>query len=165
LSDGAAGTVDRAMEGMGMEAIRTRLASEVILVRFDPGELLLERLRELLATEKIRTGIVVSGIGTFSDCRIHHSVAGYPPNLLTRHQHYIELKGSYEIAAIQGIIADGEPHLHVTLCEGDKTIAGHLEDGCKVLTLAELAILKADAGHIRRVSRGAAKIRQLTAEE
>ena len=148
-----------------MEAIRSRLTSEVILVRFDPGELLLERLRELLATEKIRTGIVVSGIGTFSDCRIHHSVAGYPPNLLTRHQHYIELTGSYEIAAIQGIIADGEPHLHVTLCEGDKTIAGHLENGCKVLTLAELAILTADSGRIRRVSRGAAKIRQLTAEE
>ena len=148
-----------------MEAIRSRLTSEVILVRFDPGELLLEGLRELLVAEKIRMGIVVSGIGTFSDCRIHHSVAGYPPNLLTRHQHYIELKGSYEIAAIQGIIADGEPHLHVTLCEGDKTIAGHLEDGCKVLTLVELAILKADAGRIRRVPRGAAKIRQLTAEE
>jgi predicted DNA-binding protein with PD1-like motif len=148
-----------------MEAIRSRLTSEVILVRFDPGELLLEGLRELLVAEKIRMGIVVSGIGTFSDCRIHHSVAGYPPNLLTRHQHYIELQGSYEIAAIQGIIADGEPHLHVTLCEGDKTIAGHLEDGCKVLTLAELAILKVDAGPIRRVPRGAAKIRQLTAED
>jgi hypothetical protein len=34
-----------------------------------------------------------------------------------------------------------------------------------VLTLAELAILTVDAGHIRRVSRGAAKIRQLTAKE
>jgi hypothetical protein len=165
LSGGVAGTIDPAVEGVGMEAIRSRLTSEVILVRFDPGELLLEGLRELLVAEKIRMGIVVSGIGTFSDCRIHHSVAGYPPNLLTRHQHYIELTGSYEIAAIQGIIADGEPHLHVTLCEGDKTIAGHLEDGCKVLTLAELAILKADAGRIRRVPRGAAKIRQLTAEE
>ena len=74
------------------------------------------------------------------------------------------MKGCYEISAIQGIIADGEPHLHVTLCEGDKTIAGHLEDGCKVMTLAEIAILRADAGKVRRVSRTAAKIRQLTAE-
>ena len=148
-----------------MEAIRSQLTSELILLRFDPGELLLEGIREFLKAEDIRTGVVVSGIGTFSDCRIHHSVAGYPPNLLTRQQHYIDLKGSYEIAAIQGIIADGEPHLHVTLCEGEKTIAGHLEDGCKVLTLAELAILKADAGRLRRLARGPAKIRQLTAEE
>ncbi len=145
--------------------MRSRLTADMILVRFDPGELLLEGLRELIKSEDIRMGVVVSGIGTFSDCRIHHSVAGYPPDLMTRHQHYIELKGSYEIAAIQGIIADGEPHLHVTLCEGDKTIAGHLEDGCKVLTLAELAIVKADAGRVRRVARGPARIRQLTAEE
>ena len=148
-----------------MEAIRSRLTTEMILLRFDPGELLLEGIREFLKAEDIRTAVVVSGIGTFSDCRIHHSVAGYPPDLLTRHQNYIDLQGSWEIAAIQGVIADGEPHLHVTLCEGDRTIAGHLEDGCKVLTLAELAILKADAGRLRRVTRGPAKIRQLTAEE
>ena len=148
-----------------METIRGRLTSELLLIRFDPGELMLEGLREILKAEGIRTGIVVSGIGTFSDCRIHHSVAGYPPNLLTRHQHYTEMQGCYEISAIQGIIADGEPHLHVTLCEGDKTIAGHLEDGCKVMTLAEIAIVRADAGKVRRVSRTAAKIRQLTAED
>jgi len=148
-----------------VEVIRGRLTSELLLVRFDPGELMLEGLRELLKAEDIRTAIVVSGIGTFSDCRIHHSIAGYPPNLMTRHQHYTEMKGCYEISAIQGIIADGEPHLHVTLCEGEKTIAGHLEDGCRVMTLAEIAILRADAGKARRVTRGPAKIRQLTAEE
>ncbi len=148
-----------------MEVIRGRLMSELLLVRFDPGELLLEGLRDILKEEDVRTGIVVSGIGTFSDCRIHHSIAGYPPNLMTRHQHYTELRGCYEISAIQGIIADGEPHLHVTLCEGDRTIAGHLEDGCRVMTLAELAILKADAGCVRRVSRGPEKIKQLTTED
>ena len=145
-----------------MEAMRGRLTSEVVLVRFDPGELLLEGIRELLKAEGIQAGVVVSGIGTLSDCRIHQSVAGYPPNLATRHQHYLELKGSYEIAAIQGIIADGEPHLHVTLCEEEKTISGHLEDGCRVLTLAELAILRIEPMRVRRVMRGPENIRQLT---
>jgi len=148
-----------------VEAMRGRLTSELVLVRFDPGELLLEGIRELLKAEDIRTGVVVSGIGTLSDCRIHQSVAGYPPNLTTRHQHYVELKGSYEIAAMQGIIADGEPHLHVTLCEEERTIAGHLEDGCRVLTLAELAILRAEPMRARRVARAPENIRQLTASE
>jgi uncharacterized protein len=148
-----------------MEAIKCGLTSEMILVRFDPGELLLEGLRDVIRAEGIRMGLVVSGIGTLSDCRVHQSVAGYPPNLLTRHQDYLEFTGCYEIAAIQGIIADGEPHLHITLCEGSRTVAGHLEDRCKVMTLAEVAILRGEAAPIRRVFRGPEKIKQLTVTE
>ncbi len=148
-----------------MEAIKCGLISEMVLVRFDPGERLLEGLRELIRAEGIRTGLVVSGIGTLSDCRIHQSVAGYPPNLMTRHQEYLELKGSYEIASIQGIIADGEPHLHITLSEGNHTVAGHLEDGCLVMTLAEVAILRGGEAPVRRVVRGPEKIKKLTTAE
>ncbi|MEI8190313.1 MAG: PPC domain-containing DNA-binding protein [candidate division NC10 bacterium] len=148
-----------------MEAIKCGLTSEVILVRFDPGERLLEGLRELIRSEDIRTGLVVSGIGTLSDCRMHQAVAGYPPNLMTRHQDYLELRGSYEIASIQGIIADGEPHLHLTVCEGSRTIAGHLEDGCVVMGVAEVAILRGQGTPIRRLVRGPEKIKQLTATE
>ncbi len=146
-----------------MEAIKCRLTSEMILVRFDPGEDLLQGLREVIRTEGIRTGVVVSGIGTLSDCRFHQAVAGYPPDLMTRHQEYVELKGSYEIASVQGIIAEGQPHLHLTLCDANHTVAGHLEDGCLVLAIAELAILRADDTPVRRVVRGKAKINQLTA--
>jgi predicted DNA-binding protein with PD1-like motif len=77
----------------------------------------------------------------------------------------VELKGSYEIASIQGIIADGEPHLHLTVCEGNQTVAGHLEDGCVVLGVAEVAILSAGGAPVRRVVRGPAKINQLTAAD
>ncbi len=147
-----------------MEAIKCHLTSEMILVRFDPGEDLLKGLREVIRAEGIRTGVVVSGIGTLSDCRFHHAVAGYPPDLMTRHQEYFELKGSYEIASVQGIIADGQPHLHLTLCDKNHTVAGHLEDGCVVLAIAELAILRADGASVRRVVRGQEKINQLTAQ-
>jgi len=148
-----------------MEAIKCGLTSEVILARFDPGERLLEGLRELIRAEDIRTGLVVSGIGTLSDCRMHQAVAGYPPNLMTRHQEYLELRGSYEIASIQGIIADGEPHLHLTVCEGSRTVAGHLEEGCVVMGVAEVAILRGQGAPIRRLIRGPEKIKQLTAAE
>jgi predicted DNA-binding protein with PD1-like motif len=151
------------MEEGHVEAIKCRLTSEMIMVRLDPGERLLEGLREVIRAEGIRTGVVVSGIGSLSECRLHQVVAGYPPNLMTRHQEYLELKGSYEIASIQGIIADGEPHLHLTVCEGSHTVAGHLEDGCVVLGVAEVAILRAEDTPVRRVVRGPEKIKQLTA--
>jgi hypothetical protein len=146
-----------------MEAVKCGLISEMILVRFDPGERLLEGLSELIRTEGIRVGIVVSGIGTLSECRLHQAIAGYPPNLMTRRQEYLELKGSYEIASIQGIIADGEPHLHITVCEGHQAVAGHLEDGCVVMGVAEVAILRGEGIPLRRVIRGPEKIKQLTA--
>jgi predicted DNA-binding protein with PD1-like motif len=148
-----------------MEAIKCGLTSEMILVRFDPGERLLEGLRDVIRAEGIRMGLVVSGIGTLSDCRLHQAVAGYPPDLMTRHQEYLDLKGSYEIASIQGIIADSEPHLHITVCEGRQTVAGHLEDGCVVMGVAEVAILRGEGGSVRRVIRGPEKIRQLTVAE
>jgi uncharacterized protein len=148
-----------------MEAMTCGLTSELILVRFDPGERLLEGLCDVIRAEGIRQGLVLSGIGTLSDCRLHQAIAGYPPNLMTRHQEYLELKGSYEIASIQGIIADGEPHLHITVCEGRQTIAGHLEDGCVVMGVAEVAILRSEGAPLRRVIRGAEKIKQLTAGE
>jgi uncharacterized protein len=148
-----------------MEAMTCGLTSELILVRFDPGERLLEGLCDVIRAEGIRQGLVISGIGTLSDCRLHQAIAGYPPNLMTRHQEYLELKGSYEIASIQGIIADGEPHLHITVCEGRQTIAGHLEDGCVVMGVAEVAILRSEGAPLRRVIRGAEKIKQLTAGE
>jgi hypothetical protein len=146
-----------------MEAVKCGLTCDMILVRFDPGERLLEGLRELIRTEGIRLGLVVSGIGTLSDCRLHQAIAGYPPDLMTRHQEYLELRGSYEIASIQGIIADGEPHLHITVCEGHQTVAGHLEDGCVVMGVAEVAILRGEGVPLRRVIRGPEKIKQLTA--
>lgn len=148
-----------------METMKCGVAAEMILLRFDPRERLLEGLREAIRAEGIRMGLVVSGIGTLSDCRIHQAIAGYPPNLMTRHQEYLELKGSYEIASIQGIIADGEPHLHITVCEGDRTVAGHLEDGCVVMGVAEVAILRGAGAPFRRVIRGPEKIKQLTASD
>jgi predicted DNA-binding protein with PD1-like motif len=147
-----------------VEAIKCRATSEMILVRFDPGDGLLEVLREVLRAEGVVTGVVVSGIGSLSRLRLHQVVAGYPPNLMTRRQEFLELKGSYEIASIQGIIADGEPHLHLTVCEGERTVAGHLEDGCVVLGVAEVAILRAEAASVRRVIRGPERIKQLTVE-
>lgn len=147
-----------------MEAIKCRVTSDMILVRFDPGERLLEGLREVIRAEGVRTGVVVSGIGSLSVCRLHQVVAGYPPDLMTRHQEYLEIKGSYEIASIQGIIAEGEPHLHLTVCEGSHTVAGHLEDGCVILGVAEVAMLRVEGTPVRRVIRGPEKIKQLTAE-
>ena len=50
-----------------------------------------------------------------------------------------------EVSSISGIIADGKPHLHMTVGYRDEwSIAGHLEPGSEVLYLAEVVILRFD---------------------
>ena len=148
-----------------MERIAGHLVSDVLLVRLDPEKLLLEGLREVIRAEGIRTGIVVSGIGTLSDCRIHHTIAGYPPRLSGRRVEHLELKGSDEISSIQGRIVEGEPHLHVTIADVQGSVARQWEEGCQVLTLAKVAISRTSGTQVRRVTRGPARIRQLTVAE
>lgn len=132
-------------------------------IRIDPGELFLESLQRAIQEEKIRAGVVISGIGSLSVCKIHVVNAGYPPNLLTRVQKYYEYKGSIELLSVQGIIADGEPHLHITFADENQNVhGGHLENGCVVLTMAEIAILRADSLPAKRVTRHAEKLNQLT---
>jgi predicted DNA-binding protein with PD1-like motif len=47
-----------------------------------------------------------------------------------------------EILNINGMIAGGEPHLHLTLSGAKGAFGGHLEKSCRVLYRAELTIAK-----------------------
>jgi predicted DNA-binding protein with PD1-like motif len=47
-----------------------------------------------------------------------------------------------ELSSIDGIIADGKPHLHAVVSDHKQAYSGHLEEGCRILYLAEIAILE-----------------------
>ena len=55
---------------------------------------------------------------------------------------FYDLEGPIEIGGIQGLIVDGEPHLHITFnnCETGETSTGHIEHGCEVCYLVEVMI-------------------------
>jgi uncharacterized protein len=145
-----------------MEIIKGNVSSEIIIIRFNPEEKFLEGIKKIISDEGIKGGVILSGVGTFSTVRFHQCVAGFPPDLMTRHQEYLELNGSFELASVQGVIADGQPHLHMTFGEKDKVYAGHVEEGCVVLTLLELVILRADSIPMKRIYSQPEKINQLT---
>ena len=54
--------------------------------------------------------------------------------------------------SMSGIIANGEPHIHISLSQDDKGFGGHLEEGCIILTLAEIVIVKIEKEMERRIS-------------
>jgi hypothetical protein len=113
--------------------------SEVYRVLLDRDALLLESILDVIHQKDIHDGAVFITAGSVQECTFHYvtSTALKPKNA------YKTVKGPFEILNAGGIIASGEPHIHITLSGTDKgAFGGHLEKGCKVLYLAEINIVK-----------------------
>jgi predicted DNA-binding protein with PD1-like motif len=112
---------------------------EVIAIGLEPGDKLLESVEEAVHKHDMQNGVVVSGIGTLKSCRMHYvEHAGFPPS-----DRFFTVEKPLELVSLSGIIAHGQPHLHVVVSYRDEEVyAGHLENESEVLYLAELVILK-----------------------
>jgi predicted DNA-binding protein with PD1-like motif len=116
------------------EPARVQAVYRVVL---DRDALLLESIMDVIKQKNIQDGYVSISAGSVDTCTYHWvtSTAVTPVNA------YKTVKGAFEILNAGGIIANGEPHLHITLSSPDKgAFGGHLENGCRVLYLAEVTI-------------------------
>ncbi len=122
------------MQGFSSDSVK-----KIHLLRLDPGEKVLEKVREYIEKSEIKDGVVVSAIGTLDYCTLHMVMTtDYP---VVEHFEKWEDK-PLELCSIDGIIADGHPHLHAVISDYKKAYAGHLEEGARVLYLCEIAILE-----------------------
>ena len=114
-------------------------AQEVYRILLDRDALLLESITDVIKQKDIRDGHVTVTAGSVQECTYHWvvSTAQKPANA------FQTVKGPFEILNAGGIIADGEPHIHITL-SGPKrgAFGGHLEKGCRILYLGEVTITK-----------------------
>ena len=101
-------------------------------LRLDPGEDLLEGLRQAVAALGITDGVFLSGIGSLTSYHVHvvSSVDLPPENAFMRGE------GPFDILAITGQVMGGRVHAHLTFSDEEKAMGGHLEPGCHVLTFA-----------------------------
>ena len=121
------------------QVFSTAQVSEVYRVLLDRDALLLESIVDVIQQKDVRDGAVFVTAGSVQDCTFHYvtSTTLKPKNA------YKTVKGPFEILNAGGLIADGEPHLHITLsAPGKGAFGGHLEKGCRVLYLAEVNIVK-----------------------
>ncbi|MCL2771819.1 MAG: DNA-binding protein [Oscillospiraceae bacterium] len=131
---------------------------KVHVLRIDRGEYLLESIENFIASKNIRNAAVVSAIGTLDYCVMHMvGTTTLPPV-----DEFVKWEDKpLEITSIDGVIADGSPHLHMTVGDREHAYAGHLEHGCRVLYLAEVVIGELDGFDFYRI-RTEDKILKLT---
>jgi hypothetical protein len=136
--------------GGGERRMRTIVSEglgRIVILSFDRGEKLREGIRDKLKELGIRNAVVLSAIGTFEKARFHRiTTTDQRPK-----DEIIEIAGPMELAAVDGIVADGEPHLHMAFQDLDRAYAAHLEDGSVVCYLAEVVLAEIKGVDLTRV--------------
>jgi uncharacterized protein len=104
--------------------------SQVYRVRVDKDAMLLESIAAVIQKNGIKDGAVLTAAGAVGVCTFH-GVGGTKQTVTE----------DMEINHLGGVIANGEPHLHVVLSNAKRgAFGGHLEAGCKVSNRVELTI-------------------------
>ncbi len=126
-------------------------AGEVVVVRLAYGDLLLESIQEICRQRKIRDGIILTGFGSLTDIAVSGAVgASFPPRKFYKRTR----PRGVEILAMAGVIADYHVHCHLVLSDRKQAFGGHLERGCRILSLAEIALMRVNGIKLARIVDG-----------
>jgi len=135
-----------------MKNYTTKAGDKLHILRLDTGDDVLACVNELIEKEGIKNGAVISGIGTLDYCVLHMvTTTGFPA---VEHFERWENK-PLELTSVDGLIADGIPHLHAVVSDSQKAYSGHLEPGCRILYLGEMLIMEIEPNrNFKRVING-----------
>lgn len=108
----------------------------VFILRLNPGDDLLQCIREAVKESGIHNGVILNGLGSLSSYHFHVvETTNLPPGNV-----YSKGDGPFDIVAMSGLVINGRVHAHVTFSNVERAMAGHLEEGCHVLTFAMVVI-------------------------
>ncbi len=118
----------------------------MIVVSLGRGEMLLEGIERAIRENGVRDAVAVSCIGTLSSMTWHRVMTlDMKPEV-----EYPVVHGPLELCAVQGLVVNGAPHFHLVCSDKNGVYAGHLEPGCEVLYLAEIALMELTGKPLRK---------------
>ncbi|HYI96141.1 MAG TPA: PPC domain-containing DNA-binding protein [Bryobacteraceae bacterium] len=121
----------------------------VVVLRFKFDTDLLAGMEKMVKQEKIKNGVILSGIGSVRGYHIHQvSNRTFPSkNIFVK-----DPTAHADIIGMNGYIIDGRIHPHMTLADAEKSFGGHLEPDTKVFTFAIITIgVLGDATDLSRI--------------
>ena len=134
----------------GENSMRTIVSEgfgRIVILSFDRGEKLREGIRDKLKELEIKDAVLVSAIGTFEKAQFHR----IKNTNLNPEDEFFTIEGPMELSSVDGIVADGEPHFHMTFQDLDRAYAAHLEDGSVVCYLAEVVLAEIKGVELTRI--------------
>ena len=116
------------------------------ILRVDPGEDVLDSVQRFLDQSGIRQAVVLGGYGTLAAYHLHWVTHNRIPTETAFGRGY----GGIEILAMNGLVVDGTPHIHVALSTPDGAFGGHLEQGCIAYVLCEVFLAAVEGTTLSR---------------
>lgn len=129
-----------------MKSFNANGLGRVLILNLQRGDMLLESIREQLAANGIKDAIILSAIGSLQKA-VFHRVTGMEESPVDE---IVTIEKPIELASLQGIVVNGEPHFHMVVSDLDKTYTGHLEEGTTVLYLTEISLVEIIGTNLER---------------
>jgi uncharacterized protein len=124
--------------------------------RLKPGQDLKQEIQRFIAEKQIKAGWISTCVGSLTDYNIRFA---NQPNGSTG-------SGHFEIVSLVGTVSINGSHLHISISDSTgKTIGGHLMEGCKVYTTAEMVIQASHSLEFKREKDGTTPWEELKIEE
>ena len=99
--------------------------------RLRPGDDVKQSILQYIAEHKITAGYIITCVGSLTDYNIRFA----------NQTDGTKGHGHFEIVSMTGVLSTEGSHIHLSISDSTgKTIGGHLMDGCKVYTTAEIVI-------------------------
>ncbi len=101
-------------------------------LRLKPGDDLRQQLNAFVVAHHLEAGAVLTCVGSLTDVRLR----------LANQENATHYRGHFEIVSLVGTLsASGGGHLHLAVADSTgRTLGGHLLDGCRVYTTAEIVL-------------------------
>ena len=124
--------------------------------RLKPGEDLKEGITRVVKEKNIRAGWVATCVGSLTEYSIRF--ANQPGAA--------KASGHFEIVSLVGTVSVNGSHLHLSVSDSTgRTIGGHLAEGCKVYTTAEIILQSTDQYVFTREKDGTTPWEELQVKE
>lgn len=120
--------------------------SNIHILRVDPGEDILASVEQFIAEVHLKQAVVLGGYGTMAAYHLHWVTHNRIPtdNLFRKGE------GGIEILAMNGLVVDGQPHIHIALSNPDGAFGGHLEPGCIAYVVCEIFFAEVEGATLTR---------------
>ena len=115
---------------------------DIHAIRITPGEDLKKSLQSFVNENKLTAAWICTCAGSLEAYNIRFANQPEPDNG----------KGYFEITSLSGTLSPDGCHVHICISDSSgKTIGGHLMEGCKIYTTAEIVIQSTEKLIFKRV--------------
>lgn len=125
-------------------------------IRLKPGADLKQSIQNFVKENKLQAAWIATCVGSLTDYSIRFANQPEPG----------KGNGHFEIVSLTGTLSENGSHIHMSISDSTgKTIGGHLMEGCRVYTTAEIVIQSTGELVFRREKDGTTPWEELQIED